>query len=239
METKELLIKVSQSIGCVFKNEDLLLEAITHSSYSNEMKINRRNHYERLEFLGDACLELISSEYLYAKYPDSSEGVLSKKRASMVCEQSLAMCARNMNLNEYIFFGKGEENSGGRERDSILADVTEAILGAIYLDAGLEKAKEYVYRNILSYLNEDDLFVDSKTELQEIVQHLPGNHVLKYDVIDESGPEHSKTFTVSVSYEGKVLATGTGKSKKNAQQMAATQAIIYIKNNYPDGMKCI
>lgn len=239
METKELLIKVSQSIGCVFKNEDLLLEAITHSSYSNEMKINRRNHYERLEFLGDACLELISSEYLYAKYPDSSEGVLSKKRASMVCEQSLAMCARNMNLNEYIFFGKGEENSGGRERDSILADVTEAILGAIYLDAGLEKAKEYVHRNILSYLNEDDLFVDSKTELQEIVQHLPGNHVLQYDVIDESGPEHSKTFTVSVSYEGKVLATGTGKSKKNAQQMAATQAIIYIKNNYPDGMKCI
>ena len=221
---------IEENIGYKFNNPELLLEAITHSSYTNEMKINRRGHYERLEFLGDACLELISSEFLFNKFPDIPEGGLSKKRASMVCEQSLAICARNMNLGNYIFLGKGEEKAGGRERDSILADITEAVLGAIYLDSGLEAARKYVYDNILNFLNDDELFVDSKTELQEMIQHLPGNHEIIYDVVGESGPEHDKTFVVEVKYGDKVLAKGSGKSKKTAQQQAATLAVEYLKN---------
>lgn len=225
-----IIKSIEENIGYQFKNSELLLEAITHSSYTNEMKINKRVHYERLEFLGDACLELISSEFLYNKFPDSPEGGLSKKRASMVCEQSLAKCARNMNLGQYLFFGKGEEKAGGRERDSILADVTEAVLGAIYLDSGLEAAKKYVYDNILNFLNDEKLFVDSKTELQEMIQHLPGNHEITYEVIGESGPEHDKTFVVEVKYGDRILATGSGKSKKTAQQQAATSAIDYLNN---------
>lgn len=231
MDNKELIKIVEERIGYSFSNKELLLEAITHSSFTNEMKINKRNHYERLEFLGDACLELISSEYLYDKYPLVPEGGLSKKRASMVCEPSLAICARNMNLGDYIFFGKGEDNAGGRERDSILADVTEAILGAIYLDSGLEHAKDYVYRNILNCLNEDELFVDSKTELQELIQHLGGCHEISYKVVSESGPEHCKSFTVEVKLGDTVLATGIGKTKKGAHQDAATKAIKYLKSN--------
>lgn len=225
-----IIKSIEENIGYQFNNPELLLEAITHSSYTNEMKINKRGHYERLEFLGDACLELISSEFLYNKFPDSPEGGLSKKRASMVCEQSLAKCARNMNLGQYLFFGKGEEKAGGRERDSILADVTEAVLGAIYLDSGLEAAKKYVYDNILNFLNDEKLFVDSKTELQEMIQHLPGNHEITYEVIGESGPEHDKTFVVEVKYGDRILATGSGKSKKTAQQQAATLAIDYLNN---------
>lgn len=227
----KLIESVEQNIGYHFSNVELLLEAITHSSYTNEMKINKRNHYERLEFLGDACLELVSSEFLFNKYPNIPEGGLSKKRASMVCEQSLAICARNMNLGEVIFFGKGEEKAGGRERDSILADVTEAVLGAIYLDAGLEEAKRYVYDKILNFLNEEELFVDSKTELQEMVQHLPGDHEIIYELVSESGPEHDKVFTIEVKYGNQVLAVGSGKSKKTAQQQAATHAIDFLKNN--------
>lgn len=221
---------IEESIGYHFNNSELLLEAITHSSFTNEMKINKRNHYERLEFLGDACLELISSEYLYNRYPETPEGGLSKKRASMVCEQSLAICARNMNLGQFIFFGKGEEKAGGRERDSILADVTEAVLGAIYLDSGLEAAKKYVYDKVLNFLNEEELFVDSKTELQELIVHTPGYHDVTYEMIDESGPEHDKTFTIEVRCGDEVLARGQGKSKKTAQQQAATLAINYLKN---------
>jgi len=230
MNNNEIINEVENRIGYHFNKPELLLEAITHSSFVNEMRINRRRHYERLEFLGDACLELISSEFLFNKYPEVPEGGLSKKRASMVCEQSLAICARNMNLGQYIYFGKGEENAGGRERDSILADVTEAILGAIYLDSGIDAAVDYVYTNILNILNEDELFVDSKTELQEMVQHLQGCHEVKYTVVSESGPEHNKQFKVEVTYGDMVLGTGSGKSKKVAQQDAANKAIIFLKN---------
>lgn len=239
MNNNEIISAVEGKVGYSFKNTELLLEAITHSSYSNEMKVNKRPHYERLEFLGDAVLELISSEFLYDKYPHVPEGGLSKKRASMVCEPSLAICARSMNLGKYIFFGKGEELAGGRERDSILADVTEAILGAVYLDGGIKAAEKYVYENILNVLNEQSLFVDSKTELQELVQHLPGNHEVSYAVINESGPEHNKTFTVEVRYGDTILSTGEGKSKKVAQQQAAYQAINNLKNKNSDGKKCI
>jgi len=229
MNLDETVERLEEEIGYKFKNTQLLLEAVTHSSYTNEMKINRRAHYERLEFLGDSVLELISSEYLYDKYPNVPEGGLSKKRASMVCEPSLAICARGMHLGKYIFFGKGEEAAGGRERDSILADVTEAILGAIYLDGGLEEARKYVDNHIMGELTEDELFVDSKTILQEMIQQIDHNEVLKYDVIKEEGPEHDKTFTVRVSVQDKELAIGTGRTKKAAQQKAAFEAIKKIK----------
>lgn len=230
MNASEIVKRLEEEIGYVFTNSELLLEAVTHSSFTNEMKINKRPHYERLEFLGDAVLELISSEFLFEKYPNVPEGGLSKKRASMVCEPSLAICARNMHLGRFIFFGKGEEAAGGRERDSILADVTEAILGAIYLDGGIEPARKYVNANILGELKEAELFVDSKTILQELVQHYPNGSVLHYEVIREEGPEHDKTFIVSVSLGDEVLAEGKGHTKKSAQQDAANKAIQIIRN---------
>ena len=229
MNSQEAIDNIERQTGYTFGNKELLLEALTHSSYTNEMKINKRNHYERLEFLGDAVLELLSSEFLFERFPDVPEGGLSKKRASMVCEQSLAICARSMNLGECIFFGKGEEAAGGRNKDSILADVTEAILGAIYLDGGLECARDYVNRHVLYELKEDELFVDSKTMLQEKVQHISEHGLLEYKVVNESGPEHAKIFTVMVSLDGKPLAEGSGHTKKSAQQEAAKAAIPVIE----------
>ncbi|MCR5278885.1 MAG: ribonuclease III [Lachnospiraceae bacterium] len=228
MDSRKVVKELEENIGYTFKDESLLLEAVTHSSFTNEMKINKRNHYERLEFLGDAVLELISSEYLYDKYPTVPEGGLSKKRASLVCEPSLAICARRMNLGKYIFFGRGEESAGGRERDSILADVTEAILGAIYLDSGLEESKHYVYNNILNILTEDELFVDSKTILQEKLQEREHPGFVEYKVVSESGPEHDKTFVVEAIIDGVSYATGSGKTKKAAQQAAARKAILAL-----------
>ncbi len=228
MIISELICEVEKNIGYTFKNKELLLEAITHSSYSNEMRINRRNHYERLEFLGDSVLELLSSEFLFDKYPTVPEGGLSKKRAAMVCEPSLAICARNMNLGDYIFFGKGEDMAGGREKDSILADVTEAVLGAIYLDGGLDNARIYVDDNILSVLHDEELFFDSKTILQEYAQR--NNINLSYELVRESGPEHEKTFTVRVLLGNEILAECDGRTKKSAQHNAATLAVKKIKN---------
>lgn len=231
MDTEIIVKNLEEATGHVFKDKELLLEAVTHSSFTNEMKIRKRPHYERLEFLGDAVLELISSEYLYGKYPEVPEGGLSKKRASLVCESSLAICARHMKLGDAIFFGKGEEAAGGRERESILADVTEAILGAIYLDSGLDEAKHYVYDKILNILTEDELFVDSKTILQEIVQGKAGSENIEYVLLSETGPEHDKTFTVEVKVLDRSVATGTGKTKKSAQQAAARKAIAVLKEN--------
>ena len=229
MNSDKAVENIERELGYTFKDKNLLLEALTHSSYTNEMRINKRNHYERLEFLGDAVLELISSEFLYERFPDIPEGGLSKKRAAMVCEQSLAICARSMNLGDCIFFGKGEEAAGGRNKDSILADVTEAVLGAIYLDGGLERARDYVNRHVLFELKEDELFVDSKTILQEKIQHISEGGSLEYAVIKESGPEHAKIFTVQVSLDVKPLAEGEGHTKKSAQQEAAKAAILKLE----------
>lgn len=230
MNNEEIIIKVEEKIGYEFKNRKLLLEAITHSSYANEMKINKRPHYERLEFLGDAVLELISSEYLYDKYPNVPEGGLSKKRASMVCEQSLSIVGRRMELGSFIYFGKGEETSGGREKDSIIADVVEAILGAIYLDAGMDEARKYVNAHILYDLRDDELFVDSKSILMEkVLQIFPGENA-RFEITDESGPEHDKTFTATAYVGDKIIAKGTGKTKKAATQSAANEALNSLKN---------
>ncbi|MCQ2524290.1 MAG: ribonuclease III [Lachnospiraceae bacterium] len=227
----EVVSLIEERTGYRFKNENYLLEALTHSSYTNEMKINKRNCYERLEFLGDAVLEMISSEFLFNTYPNDPEGVLSKTRASMVCEPSLAICARRMNLGELIFFGKGEELAGGRERDSILCDVTEAILGAIYLDSGIEDAKAYVMAHILKDLKKEDLFNDYKTLLQErIYKEKPGSQIA-YNILSQSGPEHEKVFEAEVVINGIKMATGKGSSKKAAHQAAAFAAMKALDNN--------
>ncbi len=156
-------------IGYSFKNEELILRALTHSSFCNEQLIGNAGDYERLEFLGDAVLEAVSSAFLFERYPGKKEGELSKIRASMVCEPSLAFCARDLKLGSFIRLGKGEERTGGRERDSIISDVMEAIVGAIFLDGGFDKASEFIHRFILSDLENKQLFFDSKSNLQEYV----------------------------------------------------------------------
>ena len=166
-------------IGYEFKNRNLLILALTHSSYANEKKLGKVGCNERLEFLGDAVLELISSDFLYKKYIQIPEGELTKKRASLVCEPSLAYCARDFGLPQYLLLGKGEDMTGGRNRDSIVSDATEALLGAIYLDGGFASAKEFVLKFILNDLENKQLFYDSKTILQEIVQE-KGTHLVEY-----------------------------------------------------------
>lgn len=216
---------IEERLGYEFNDKDLILEALTHSSYTNEMKINKRENYERLEFLGDAVLEMISSEFLYRVYPDDPEGVLSKTRASMVCEQSLSICARRMGLGELIFFGHGEEMAGGRERDSILCDVVESVLGAIYLDGGFDEAKHYVMTHILKDLKKEELFKDYKTMLQEEIYKIHPGATVTYEIIGEEGPEHEKIFEACVSINGEKKATAKGHNKKNAHQNAALEVL--------------
>lgn len=219
--------QLEQRIGYVFRDKELLQQALTHSSYANEQKINKRQDYERLEFLGDAVLELVSSDYLFHAHPDLPEGKLTKQRSSMVCEPALAFCARDIELESFIYLGKGEETTGGRNRDSIISDVMEAVIGAIYLDGGLEPARDYINRFILSDLDHKQLFYDSKTILQERVQRFP-NTSLTYVLVSETGPEHDKVFMVEAQLNGKKIGEGSGRSKKLAEQQAAYQALISV-----------
>ena len=216
--------QLEQIIGYTFQNKKLLKQALTHSSYANEKKLGKLGCNERLEFLGDAVLELISSDFLYAKFTQVPEGELTKKRASLVCEPSLAYCARQFGLPQYLLLGKGENMAGGRNRDSIVSDATEALLGAIYLDGGFEPAKDFVLKFILNDIEHKQLFYDSKTILQEIVQE-KGIQPVEYILTGESGPDHDKQFTVSVQVNGQVVGNGTGHTKKAAEQAAAYQAI--------------
>lgn len=218
---------LEQRIGYVFRDKELLQQALTHSSYANEQKINKRQDYERLEFLGDAVLELVSSDYLFQAHPDLPEGKLTKQRSSMVCEPALAFCAKDIELEQFIYLGKGEEATGGRKRDSIISDVMEAVIGAIYLDGGLDPARDYINRFILSDLEHKQLFYDSKTILQERVQRLP-NASLAYVLTGETGPEHDKLFMVEALLNGKKIGEGSGRSKKLAEQQAAYQALISV-----------
>ena len=220
---------LEDKIGYFFEDKLLLKQALTHSSYANEQKINKSGDYERLEFLGDAVLEVVSSEFLFHKYPDLPEGKLTKLRASMVCESSLAMCARDLDLGSYIFLGKGEEATGGRNRESITSDVMEAIIGAIFLDGGMEKAKLHINRFILSDLEDKALFYDSKSRLQEVLQGVLKKE-FEYILNSESGPEHDKTFDVSVVSLGEELGRGTGRTKKGAEQQAAYQALLKLRD---------
>ena len=210
---KELLAQLQEKIGYRFSDEGLLRQAVTHSSFANEQKINKLSNYERLEFLGDAVLEMVSSEFLYKENPQMPEGQLTRLRASMVCEPALAYCARDIDLGSYILLGKGEEATGGRKRDSITSDVMEAVIGAIFLDGGIEEAKKYIYRFILSDLENKILFMDSKTLLQEEVQK-NNTAQLHYELIGETGPDHDKEFHVKGLEERKKRRSSRRRMKR-------------------------
>lgn len=220
--------ELEEKIGYNFKDSHLLRHAVTHSSYVNEKHMKKADCNERLEFLGDAVLELISSEYLFFENQTMPEGELTKLRASMVCEKALAFCARDLELGSYLLLGKGEDATGGRFRESITSDALEALIGAIYLDGGFANAKEFILKYILNDLEGKRLFYDSKTILQEVVQ---GEHEqLTYVLTDESGPDHNKSFTVRACIGERVIGSGTGHTKKAAEQEAAYQALLMLKN---------
>ena len=225
---KEALKELQEKIGYQFKDETLLKQALTHSSFANEQKINKLGNYERLEFLGDAVLELVSSEFLFNENKDMPEGQLTRLRASMVCEPALAYCARDISLGAYILLGKGEESTGGRKRDSIISDVMEAVIGAIFLDGGIDNAKKYIYRFVLSDLEDKILFMDSKTLLQEEIQK-NNTAQLRYELVGETGPDHDKEFSVEAYLDEKLIGTGVGRTKKAAEQQAAYEALVRIK----------
>lgn len=217
----------------VFQDKALLFQAMTHSSFANEHKYERTKDNERLEFLGDAVLEIISSEFLFLNYPKMPEGDLTKLRASIVCEPTLAVCARELGIDKYLLLGKGEEHTGGRNRDSIVSDAMEALIGAIYLDGGFANAKEFVQKFILNDIENKQLFYDSKTTLQEIVQGRYEEDV-RYVLLREEGPDHNKSFYMQALLGEKVLGEGCGHTKKAAEQQAAYCAIKKLKNDKGD-----
>lgn len=219
---------LEKRIGYTFRDKELLKQALTHSSFINEQKINKTRDYERLEFLGDAVLELVSSEFLFRTHRSLPEGELTKMRASMVCEPALAFCAREIELGEFIRLGRGEELTGGRYRESITSDVMEAVIGAIYLDGGMEPARNHINRFILSDLENKQLFYDSKSNLQELAQGTLKKEI-RYELLEESGPEHNKTFVVEVFMGEKSLGKGLGRTKKAAEQQAAYDALLFLK----------
>ena len=217
------------TIGYNFQSEGLLRQALTHSSYAYEKHMKKLSDNERLEFLGDAVLELVSSDFLYKNYQKLPEGELTKLRASIVCEPTLALCAKELHLGEYLLLGKGEDQTGGRERKSILSDALEAVIGAIYLDGGFANAKEFVLKYIMTDIEHKQLFYDSKTILQEVVQ---GEHEsLQYVMTEESGPDHNKSFTVEAHIDNVCLGVGSGHTKKAAEQEAAYRALLKIRED--------
>lgn len=224
MEARESIETLQERIGYRFKNEKLLLEALSHSSYANENKNLKCN--ERLEFLGDSVLSIVVSDYIFKHFSHIPEGELSKLRASLVCESSLFEFSKKIGLGECILLGKGEELTGGRERPSIVSDAFEAVIAAIYLDGGMDAAAPYV----LSFIPEDitpkgsDAFHDYKTILQEVIQRNPEEKIV-YHLKSEDGPDHDKHFTFQVLLNNNVIGEGTGRSKKSAEQAAAKEAL--------------
>lgn len=235
----EKMEEFQKKIGIEFRNVKLLQHALIHSSYANERRMSKEKNNERLEFLGDAVLELASSDYLYRTYRSEPEGKLTKLRASLVCEPTLAGCARDIDLGRYIKLSRGEDMTGGRDRDSILSDAFEAVIGAVYLDQGMETAAAFVEKYLFQDVENKVLFFDAKTNLQEIVQG-EGKGSLFYELIGEEGPDHQKIFTVEAKIGDKVIGTGSGRSKKSAEQHAAFEAIKrYKKKTGEDGNSCI
>lgn len=213
------------AIGYKFKNITLLQNALTHSSYANEYFRNSLKSNERLEFLGDSVLGVVVAEYLYKTFPDRLEGDLTRMRADMVCEASLARIAERINLGQYLLLGHGEEQSGGRNRPSILADAVESVLAACFLDGGMDAARSFIETFVLCNVPQSKLRnVDYKTALQELVQQKK-NQQISYQLVGESGPDHNKSFSVEVMLNGAVVGKGTGSSKKRAEQDAARIAM--------------
>ncbi len=219
MSLKEL----QKRIGYNFKDESLLRTALTHSSYANE-KLNNGDCNERLEFLGDSVLGVITADYFYHNHNHLPEGEMTKKRAACACEKSLFSFAKEIELGKHLYLGRGEENSGGRKRMSILADAFEAVIAAIYLDGGLEQARKFVLDFVRKAADQQMRFKDYKTELQEVIQRNPDEH-LSYVLVGESGPDHDKCFEVEVNLNSNVIGCGVGRSKKIAEQQAAKQAL--------------
>ena len=213
-----------EKIDYHFKDRELLHSALSHKSYINELKINTYPDYERLEFLGDAVLELVVSDYLFREKEDLSEGELTKLRAALVCEPTLADCAKDFELSSFILVGKGEEEQGSRFKASIVSDVFEAVIGAIYMDGGEEAARKHIVRFVLKDMEQKRLFYDAKSILQMRIQK--ENRTLSYRVVDETGPDHKKEYEVEVLIDGKTVSSGKGGSKKAAEQKAAYNALL-------------
>ncbi len=232
MNTKKLPIDdLEKTIGYKFKNRDVLSEALTHSSYSNECRSKGKNAKcnERLEFLGDSVLSIVTSRYLFENMSDRQEGDMTKIRAAVVCEKALSKFARNIGLGSYIFLGHGEEMNGGRERASILADAFEALLAAMYIDSGrnTETVEKFLLPHIISEIEcigTAGVFVDYKTALQQIVQQVEGEK-LEYVLVGESGPDHNKIFEVEARLNSNVIGRGKAHSKREAEQRAAHEAL--------------
>lgn len=229
------LSQLEKILSYQFRDIRLLKQALTHSSYLNEHGMQKTECYERLEFFGDAVLEMITSRYLYKTYPSYMEGAMSKMRASIVSEKPLAKAAREIGYSPYLLLGRGCEAGGGRDSDAILSDVFEAVLAALYLDGGIREAERLVEKYVFEPLKTDEYTEDFKTLLQEIVQERGGT--ITYEEISEDGPEHDKTFLYQVYVNGKSLGHGSGRTKKQAQQKAAQMAYMEIYHLRPNPKK--
>ena len=217
---------LEEQIGYSFHNRELLEQALTHTSFANELPPDLHSfHYERLEFLGDAVLEAVSSAFLYKRFPKRKEGELTRLRAALVCEPSLAFCARKLGLDKILRLGRGEEEGGGRSKDSIVSDVLEAVIGAIFLDSGEDLAapRAFIEKYVLCDIEERELFYDAKSILQERAQQ--SGKSIEYELTGEEGPAHARVYTSTVYLDGVPAGTGSGSSKKESQQHAAFAAL--------------
>lgn len=223
--------KLEEKIGYRFRDRELLLTALTHSSYANERRETPCESYERLEFLGDSILGYVTAEFLFRHEPPLPEGRMTRLRAELVCEQSLHQTALRLNLGDYMRLGRGEEHTGGRQRPSILADMVESVIAAMYLDSGgLEEPRRFIMAQILQgvEIGASHRSADYKTELQELVQRKADQHIA-YELIGESGPDHNKLFSFRVTINGESAGEGSGRTKKEAEQMAACEALRKLK----------
>jgi ribonuclease-3 len=222
--------ELEKKLNYTFRDQALLCEALNHSSYANEHRDAHMNSNERLEFLGDSVLGFVTAEFLFTQHPDAPEGELTRIRAALVCEQSLYEVARKLDLGQYLKLGRGEEAGGGRERTSILADATEAVFAAVYLDGGIAAASALIHRVLLDAEQEEvveERRRDYKTALQELVQRR-SDQVLSYRMVGEQGPDHAKTFLAEVLLNGEAIGSGSGHSKKEAEQAAAKAALAAL-----------